>query len=193
MMRVHKRKIKNGDVANMAIGQGDILISPLQMAQAMGAISQGGRFHQTRLVKQIQSIDNKVIAAYPDRLREEIPVTPEIDGLMRKALVAVTTDGQGTAHSAQVKGIKVAGKTGTAQWGLRTAAWFTGFVPADNPQYSFAALYEGEPNDNTVHGGSHAAPIIGKLLKQIFTPAKTGSGDSKNDATEKPLPADESN
>ena len=193
MMRVHKRKIKNGDVANMAIGQGDILISPLQMAQGMGAISQGGRFHQTRLVKQVQTIDNRVVAAYPDRIREEIPVTPEIDGLMRKALVAVTSDGQGTAHSAQVKGINVAGKTGTAQWGQRTAAWFTGFVPADAPQYAFAALYEGEPNDNTVHGGSHAAPIIGKLLKQIFAPAKTSNGNSKNDDAEKSQPADESN
>ena len=193
MMRVHKRKIKNGDVANMAIGQGDILISPLQMAQAMEVISQGGRFHQTRLVKQVQTIDNRVVAAYPDRIREEIPVTPEIDGLMRKALVAVTSDGQGTAHSAQVKGIKVAGKTGTAQWGQRTAAWFAGFLPADEPQYAFAALYEGEPNDNTVHGGSHAAPIIGKLFKQIYAPAKSGNGDSKNEDEGKAPAADESN
>ena len=193
MLRVHKRKIKNGDVANMAIGQGDILISPLQMAQAMEVISQGGRAHQTRLVKQVQTIDNRVIAAYPDRIREEIPVTPEIDGLMRKALVAVTSDGQGTAHSAQVKGIKVAGKTGTAQWGQRTAAWFAGFIPADEPQYAFAALYEGEPNDNTVHGGSHAAPIIGKFFKQIYTPQKTGNGDSKNEDETKAAAADESN
>ncbi|MEI6279219.1 MAG: penicillin-binding transpeptidase domain-containing protein, partial [Verrucomicrobiae bacterium] len=163
MMRVHKRKIKNGDVANMAIGQGDILISPLQMAQAMSVLSQSGIFHQTRLVKQVQTIDNRVVAAYPDRVREEIPVTPEIAELLRKALVAVTSDGQGTAHRAQVKGIEVAGKTGTAQWGQRTAAWFAGFLPAANPRYAFAALYEGEPNDNTVHGGSHAAPIIGKL------------------------------
>ena len=193
MMRGHKRKIKNGDVANMAIGQGDILISPLQMAQAMEVISQGGRFHQTRLVKQVQTIDNRVVAAYPDRIREEIPVAPEIDGLMRKALVAVTSDGQGTAHSAQVKGIKVAGKTGTAQWGQRTAAWFAGFLPADEPQYAFAALYEGEPNDNTVHGGSHAAPIIGKLFKQIYAPAKSGNGDSKNEDEGKAPAADESN
>ena len=197
MLRVHKRKIKNGDVANMAIGQGDILISPLQMAQAMEVLSQGGRFHQTRLVKQVQTIDNRVIAAYPDRIREEIPVTPDIDALMRKALVAVTSDGQGTAHGAQVKGIKVAGKTGTAQWGptekQRTAAWFAGFIPAEDPQYAFAALYEGEPNDNTVHGGSHAAPIIGKLFKQIYAPAKTGNGESKNEDEGKAPASDESN
>ncbi|TSA29498.1 MAG: penicillin-binding protein 2 [Verrucomicrobiaceae bacterium] len=194
MMRVHKRVIKKGDVANMAIGQGDILISPLQMTQAMGVISQKGVFHQTRLVKQVQTIDNRVIAAYPDRVRDEIPVAPEMDEVLRKALVAVTSDGQGTAHQAQVKGIQVAGKTGTAQWGptnkQRTAAWFTGFLPADNPRYAFAALYEGEPNDNTVHGGSHAAPIIGKLFKQVFA-APGKSGDSEPEP-ETPA-ADESN
>ncbi len=193
MMRVHKRKIKKGDVANMAIGQGDILISPLQMAQAMGAISQGGVFHQTRLVKQVQTIDNRVVAAYPDRVREEIPVAQDVQDVLRKALVAVTTDGQGTAHRAQVKGVQVAGKTGTAQWGLRTAAWFTGFLPADAPRYAFAALYEGEPNDNSVHGGSHAAPIIGKLFKKVFAPQKPANGKPQDDESEPPAKADESN
>ena len=73
MLRVHKRSIKRGDVANMAIGQGDILITPLQMAQALSVIAAAGKFHQTRLVKQVQSLDNKVVAAYPDRIREEHP------------------------------------------------------------------------------------------------------------------------
>ena len=172
MLRVHKRKIKNGDLANMAIGQGDILISPLQMAQGMGVVSQGGVFHQTRLVKQIQMIDNRVIAAYPDRVRDTIPTTPQVMDVLRSALIAVTSDGQGTAHAAQVKGVTVAGKTGTAQWGptdrQRTAAWFAGFIPASAPQFAFAALYEGEPGDNTIHGGSHAAPLIGKVFAEIY-------------------------
>ncbi|MBN8710671.1 MAG: penicillin-binding protein 2 [Verrucomicrobia bacterium] len=172
MLRVHRREIKKGDLANMAIGQGDILISPLQMAQAMGVIASSGQFHITRLVSQIQSIDNKVVAAYPDRIRENIPVTPLVDKTLRTALKDVVYDGQGTAHSAQVKGTTVAGKTGTAQWGptnkQRTAAWFTGFLPVENPQYAFAAVYEGEPNDNTVHGGSHAAPMVGKAFRRIL-------------------------
>ncbi len=200
MLRVHKRRIKNGDVANMSIGQGDILISPLQMAQAMGVLASSGRFHQTRLVKQVQTIGNKVVAAYPDRVRDEIPVSPEIDQVLRKALVAVTSDGQGTAHRAKVKGIDVAGKTGTAQWGpterQRTAAWFTGFLPADAPKYAFAAVYEGEPNDNSVHGGSHAAPLIGKVFKQVYFPAAAKpSGDApaeEEDASDEPAVEDTS-
>lgn len=200
MMRVHKRNIKNGDLANMAIGQGDILITPLQMAQAMGALGMGGKFHQTRLVKQVQSLDNTVVAAYPDRLRQDIPVQPKIDAALREALENVVYDGQGTAHSAQVKGVKVAGKTGTAQWGptnkQRTAAWFAGFLPVGNPEFAFAALYEGEPNDNSVHGGSHAAPLVSKVFREVFklrNAASAAPGEEKEAEEEAPAPSDESN
>lgn len=194
MLRVHNRPIKNGDVANMSIGQGDILITPLQMAQAMGAIATTGRFHQTRLVKQVQTIDNKVVAAYPDRLREDIPITDRVDEALRKALQNVVYDGNGTAHSAQVKGVRMAGKTGTAQWGKRTAAWFAGFCPADNPEYAFAAVYEGEPDDNTVHGGSHAAPLIRKALTAIYKlKNKDTSPEPEKEEEEAPAPQDESN
>jgi len=207
MMRVHKRTLKGGDVANLSIGQGDILISPLQMAQAMSVMANGGFLHQTRLVLQVQSIDNKVVAAYPDRIREQIPVAPEVRDELRRALVSVTSDGLGTAHQAAVKGIDVAGKTGTAQWGptdrQRIAAWFTGFLPADNPKYSFAALYEGEPGMDP-HGGSHAAPLIGKLFREIYkssTSKKTASSSTPQSsptpepevATPTSIPVDESN
>lgn len=203
MLRVQKRRILKGDVANMSIGQGDIIITPLQMAQAYGVIASGGQFHQTRLVKQIQAIDNKVVAAYPDRVRDDLQIKPDDLATMREALIAVTEDGQGTAHLAQVKGTTVAGKTGTAQWGpqnkQRTAAWFAGFVPAENPQYAFAAVYEGEPGDNSVHGGSHAAPLIGKVLKEVYgvkEPEKKekSSGETPGQGkTTDGLPADESN
>jgi penicillin-binding protein 2 len=198
MQRVHKRTIKGGDVANMSIGQGDILISPLQMTQAMSIVANGGTVHQARLVLQVQTIDNKVIAAYPDRIREEIPVSPSVREELRKALVAVTSDGQGTAHSAQVKGIDVAGKTGTAQWGptdrQRIAAWFTGFMPAGEPRYAFTALYEGEPNDQSVHGGSHAAPLIGKAFREIYNSKKASAKEPEKDPVAQiPKPEEPSN
>jgi penicillin-binding protein 2 len=199
MLRVQKRKILKGDVANMSIGQGDILITPLQMAQAYGVIGTGGKFHQTRLVKQTQAIDNRVTAAYQDRIRDDLQIKPEDLETLRKALVAVTEDGQGTAHQAQVKGLHVAGKTGTAQWGpqnkQRTAAWFAGFVPAENPQYAFAAVYEGDPGDNSVHGGSHAAPLIGKVFKAVYgiNDRKEGSSSDPKEKSKEEKAADESN
>ncbi len=192
MQRVHNRKILNGDVANMSIGQGDILITPLQMAQAMGVIAEGGKFHQTRLVKQIQSLDNTVVAAYPDRLRAELPISDEVMEQLREAMVDVTESGNGTAHRAKVDGIHVAGKTGTAQWGpkdnQKTAAWFAGFAPADDPQFAFAAVYEGKPGDDSIHGGSHAAPLIGKSLNQVFNakadPEATEEGEAEASASD---------
>jgi penicillin-binding protein 2 len=174
----------------MAIGQGDILITPLQMTQALSVIASTGKFHQTRLVKQVQSLDNRVVAAYPDRLRESIPISTQNDKALRRALQNVVYDGQGTAHSAQVKGVRVAGKTGTAQWGQakqRTAAWFAGFVPAENPEYAFAALYEGEPNDDSVHGGSHAAPLARKVFREVYKLKKTRDGT----AAGTPAPAED--
>lgn len=176
MLRVHGRKILAGDVANLSIGQGDLLVSPIQMAQAMGILAAGGAFYQTRLVKQIQAIDNKVVAAYPQRLREQVPLLPETVDALMQSLVAVTE--KGTGGRARVKGIKVAGKTGTAQWGpkarQRTAAWFAGFLPADDPQFAFAAVYESEPNAKA-GGGSHAAPLISKTFS-VYLPELAKSG-----------------
>jgi penicillin-binding protein 2 len=173
----------------------------------MSVMANGGFLHQARLVLQVQSIDNKVVAAYPDRIREQIPVAPDVREELRRALVGVTSDGMGTAHQAAVKGIEVAGKTGTAQWGptdrQRIAAWFAGFLPADNPKYSFAALYEGEPGVKT-GGGSHAAPLIGKLFREIYktsnskkaTPASAPQSSPTPEpeaATPAAIPVDESN
>ena len=172
MLRVHNRKILQGDVANMSIGQGDILITPIQMAQALGVIAAGGTFHQTRLVRQIQSIDNRVVAAYPDRVRAELNISDANLADLTKGLVMVTSHGTGTGHrAATVKNVKVAGKTGTAQWGpvskRRNAAWFTGFAPADNPLYSFAAVVEGNPGE-TIAGGANAAPLIGSVIAALL-------------------------
>jgi len=180
MLKVHRRKILQGDVANISIGQGDILVTPLQMAQAMGVIAAGGTFHQTRLVKQIQSIDNRVVSAYPDRVRAELNISEENLADINKGLVMVTSHTSGTGRrAATVKGVKVAGKTGTAQWGpvskRRNAAWFTGFAPADRPLYAFAAIVEGNPGESLA-GGQNAAPVIGQvlatLLKDYKPPAK---------------------
>lgn len=176
MLRVHRRRILQGDVANISIGQGDVLVTPIQMAQAMGILAAGGAFPQTRLVKQIQALDNRVVAAYPNRLRDHLNISQETLDTLRDSLVAVTE--RGTGGRARVKGIKVAGKTGTAQWGptarQRTAAWFAGFLPADNPRFAFAAVYESDPGVRA-GGGSHAAPLIGQVFNR-YLPELAASG-----------------
>src|SRR5947207_3108305 len=90
---------------------------------------------------------------------------------LRTAMINVVNGPGGTAHQASLDSVEVAGKTGTAQWGPknkeRTAAWFTGFLPADHPQFAFAALYEGDVGSK-VHGGSAAAPMIADIFKEVY-------------------------
>ncbi|MEA3206953.1 MAG: penicillin-binding protein 2 [Chthoniobacter sp.] len=197
MTKVYKRHLYNGDIANLSIGQGDTLISPLQMAQAMAAVGNGGTLYQTRLVSQVQSIDGQIVTAYNVRARGEIEIPNEVMKELRRAMVQVVESRMGTAGKAQVDGVHVAGKTGTAQWGPknneRTAAWFAGFAPADKPRYAFAALYEGEANNDDVHGGTFAAPIVGRVLKELFKdePKKKNKDKDKDKDKDKEKHPDE--
>ncbi|HYY28828.1 MAG TPA: penicillin-binding protein 2 [Chthoniobacterales bacterium] len=188
MEQTYHRRILGGDLANLSIGQGDILISPLQMAQAMGALANGGTLYQARIVKQVQTLNNEVVYAYSPRAKDVFKLSPVTMEQLRKGMVAVVSDGTGGA--AELKNVKVAGKTGTAEWGPkkkeRTAAWFAGFAPADAPRYAFAALYEGAPGE-FAHGGTVAAPMIGELLRELFKeepPPKKGSKEDESDESD---------
>jgi penicillin-binding protein 2 len=178
MKATHGRKLLNGDIANLSIGQGDVLVTPLQMAQAMAIVANGGTFYQTRLVQQVQTLDNKIVTAYQVRAKKTLNPSPETMQQLHTGMIEAVNGPSGTAHQASLDGVTVAGKTGTAQWGPknkeRTAAWFAGFVPAEHPQYAFAALYEGEVG-STVHGGSAAAPMIGTILKDIYKQNANGN------------------
>src|SRR5260370_38295311 len=89
----------------------------------------------------------------------------------RTGRMGVVKGGSGTGHQASLENVEVAGKTGTAQWGPkhkeRTAEWFSGFLPVDQPRYAFAAVYEGDVGSK-VHGGSAAAPMIADVFKDIY-------------------------
>jgi penicillin-binding protein 2 len=171
MKATHGRKLLNGDIANLSIGQGDTQATPLQMAQAMAIIGNGGTFYQTRLVQQVQTIDNEIVTAFQVREKKTLGASADTMSQLRTAMVNVVNGPGGTAHQASMESVEVAGKTGTAQWGPknkeRTAAWFAGFVPADKPQYAFAAVYEGDVGSKA-HGGSAAAPMIAMILKDVY-------------------------
>src|SRR6266567_737759 len=171
MKATHGRKLLNGDIANMSIGQGDVQVTPLQMAQAMGIVANGGTYYQTRLVQQVQTFDNKITTAYQVRAKRTLNLSSQTLDQLHTGVIDVVNGPGGTAHQASLDNVEVAGKTGTAQWGPknkeRTAAWFAGFLPADQPRFAFAALYEGDV-DSKVHGGSAAAPMIADIFKEIY-------------------------
>jgi len=169
MQRVHGRNILDGDVCNLSIGQGDLLVSPLQMAQMLATIGNGGTLYQTRLVQQVQTLNNEVVSAYEVRPRAILQIGEENIATIDEGLRRVVTGG--TGGRAGVSGAKVAGKTGTAQWGPkrkeRTAAWFAGFAPVDDPDYAFAVVVEGGVGSR-IAGGGTAGPLISKFLKEAI-------------------------
>jgi penicillin-binding protein 2 len=171
MKATHGRRLLNGDIANMSIGQGDTQVTPLQMAQAIGVVANGGTLYQTRLVQQVQTFDNQIVTAYQVRAKRTLNLSSETLDQVHTGMIDVVNGAGGTAHQASLDNAEVAGKTGTAQWGPknkeRTAAWFAGFLPADQPRYAFAAVYEGDVGSK-VHGGSAAAPMIADIFKEIY-------------------------
>jgi len=171
MKATHGRKLLSGDIANMSIGQGDTQVTPLQMAQAMSVVANGGTLYQTRLVQQVQTFDGQIVTAYQVRAKRTLDLSSETLDQLRTGMINVVNGAGGTAHQASLDNVEVAGKTGTAQWGPknkeRTAAWFAGFLPADQPRYAFAAVYEGDVGSK-VHGGSAAAPMIADVFKDIY-------------------------
>ena len=185
MKATHGRKLLNGDIANLSIGQGDTQVTPLQMAQAMAIIANGGRFYQTRLVRQVQSIDHEIVTAYELREKRSLDVSAPTMEEVRAGMIEVVNGANGTGHEAQLDGVEVAGKTGTAQWGPknkeRTAAWFAGFLPAEEAKYAFAAVYEGDVGSK-VHGGTTAAPMIADIFQEIYK----GSAANKRSTRESP-------
>jgi penicillin-binding protein 2 len=158
------------------------------MAQAMGIIANGGTFYQTRLVQQVQTFDNQIVTAYQVRAKRALDLSPETLDQVRTGMINVVNGGGGTAHQASLDNVEVAGKTGTAQWGPkhkeRTAAWFAGFLPADQPRYAFAAVYEGDVGSK-VHGGSAAAPMIADVFKDVYQ-GQMVSSRSERRAREQP-------
>ena len=161
MQRNYGRGFAPGDFANMAIGQGAILATPLQVAHAIAGIANGEYLPKLQLVRQIlDSRGNVVYQAQPaaDSNLKEYSASLAV---VRKGMRAVVEGG--TGRRAALSYVSNAGKTGTAQWGKQSddcrLAWFAGFVPADKPRFAYAALYEGKPHQK-ISGGHMAAAIV---------------------------------
>jgi len=170
MLKHEKRRILDGDTANLSIGQGSLLASPLQVAQAMAGIANGGALPKLHLIRQVQDTRGRVtLAPRPERKRW-LGVDPVSVKVVREGMSDVVNAGGGTGQRAGLSYTTLCGKTGTAQWGAKAKnqrlAWFAGFLPEDNPRYSFAVLYEGRPNER-VSGGRMAAPMVRKFFEGI--------------------------
>jgi penicillin-binding protein 2 len=170
-------KILPGYLCSIAIGQ-IVECSPLQAAQCMAAVADGTNMPQPRLVKQVQDLNDRVVQAWEPEVKSRVSLDQKARDTVVRGMIAVVSGDRGTGSGAWIKHAQIAGKTGTAQWKVfkddsknRNLAWFTGFVPANNPVYAFAAVYEGSPGEN-VSGGGKAAPIVQEVFNNIYEGAK---------------------
>lgn len=159
--RYGRGKWSTGVLLNLSIGQGEVLVTPLQMACLMAALANGGTIYRPRLVKEIRSAGGRVNVQQP-QVVGHLPLSASSLEIILKSLRAVVRHPLGTGRLAAVDGLAVAGKTGTAQNPHgEDHAWFGGFAPADgSPQIAVVVLVE-----HGGHGGSTAAPVAGKIIE----------------------------
>ena len=158
---------RDGDTAQLAIGQSFLLTTPLQMAGVAAALANGGTCWKPYVVERIESPAGVVTHQTEPEIRSRLTVSPRNMDLVRRAMRDAIGLPDGTGHLAAVKGLEVAGKTGTAEvetpHGRINRAWFIGFAPFDQPQVALAVVIE-EGNS----GGHTAAPVAGEILAKMF-------------------------
>ncbi len=174
-----KRKAKGerwvtGDTYNMAIGQGDVLATPLQVTMMTAAVANDGILYQPQVVAAITDSENHLIKFNHPIIRREIPVKSKNLDIVREGMWMVVNWEYGTAKNVALPDVEVAGKTGTAEFfdpeigrdlagNLPSHAWFTAFAPYDNPEIAITVfVYNGG------EGSFVAAPIAREILRGYF-------------------------
>ncbi|MEP6822130.1 MAG: penicillin-binding protein 2 [Chthoniobacterales bacterium] len=175
-----REKWTSAYTANVSIGQGFDLVTPLQLAMVYASVANGGVSYYPRLVQDLVDatgrsvVDGKgqpLIAKTP-RIHADLrnDFTADQIELVRKGLWKVVNEDGGTGSVARLKNVVVAAKTGTAQATDRghegTVAWFASFAPYDHPKY--VVIVAVEAGEHGGHGGSVAGPIAARMLERIF-------------------------
>jgi penicillin-binding protein 2 len=159
-----KRYGKNGWtralVLNTAIGQGEVLVTPLQLAQFYAGIAMWGKVYRPHIVREVDYPDGHRVVVKPE-LAFNLPFSDHTLAVMREGIRLVTEGGGGTARRLKNPLYSVGGKTGTAQNPHgNDHSWFVGYAPLDNPEIVVVALVE-----NAGHGSEVAAPVAGKVIE----------------------------
>jgi penicillin-binding protein A len=151
-----------GDPGRIAFGQDKLLVTPLQMAMVAATVANGGVLMRPHLVDKVMRRDGTVDKIEPQIIGRAIK--PEMAAELTQMMEAVVSGGTGTA--AQIAGVRVAGKTGTAENGQNqpNTTWFVAFAPADAPQVAVAVVLENQSGT----GGTTAAPIAREIMQAIL-------------------------
>jgi len=163
-----------------SIGQGFVLVSPIQAAQMIGAVANGGVFYRPQLLRKTRNRETGTEKVYDSVEKRRTVFDAAALAEVRSALLGVTSESGGTAHGAATPLATVAGKTGTAQViaqktpggklteSTQDHAWFIGYAPADAPKIAVAVVVE-----HGGHGGAAAAPVAKKVIEEYLRDAGT--------------------
>jgi len=166
---------RDGDSANICIGQGEMAVTPMQMAVAYAAIANGGKVLEPRLVERIEPQDpasGELPTIFPSGIvRDTLGLHPRSLKILRDAMLAETVEG--TGQPAQVPGLQICGKTGTAQvmnarnQEIDRTTWFASFAPYENSRYAVVVMVE-----SGTYGGPTCAPIAHDVYEAILQKEK---------------------
>jgi penicillin-binding protein 2 len=160
----YDRKIGEGKwtkavVLNLAIGQGELLVTPLQVAQFYCGLANKGRVYKPHLLKSVIEPDGRE-TSIGGEFSYNLPFSEKTLGLLMEGLIEVVQGEHGTARGARIDGVVSGGKTGTAQNPHgENHSWYIGFAPADNPEIVACVIIE-----NAGHGSEWAAPAVRKII-----------------------------
>lgn len=172
-----------GDSYNMAIGQGDLLVTPLQVLLSAATVANGGTVYQPQVVYQMTDVSGAVKHDYEPKVIRQLPVSPEIVQQVEQGMWAAVNADSGTAPNARINGVTVAGKTGTAEYckvvevepgkkdcyrdthdNSAAHAWFVAYAPFENPQIAVVVfVYDGN------EGSATAVPVAKTILETYFS------------------------
>ena len=153
------------DTVNYSIGQGEILITPVQAANMVCIIANGGVAGDVNIISQTSDATGKITLPIPDT--QEVRISKKTSEYVKNCMISAVKDGTGKLLSQSEA--KIAGKTGTAATGWEVGGrtlvhgWFCGFFPYDNPQYAMAVLVEDGGS-----GAASAAPVFGEIAEEIM-------------------------
>ncbi len=179
--RFHERWYP-AETLSVAIGQGYVAVTPLQMAGLAAIVANGGIRYKPQFVKEVDGLDGSPAKVYPPVVQARLNIAPDVLQTVRDAMADVVNSVGGTAHLARLDNVIVCGKTGTAQVVGDTRAgitagededkipekyrdngWFIAFAPKDHAQIAVACIIE-----HGGHGGSSAAPVVHDVMKRFF-------------------------
>lgn len=151
-------------ILNLAIGQGELVVTPLQLAQFYCGLANNGKVYKPHLLKEVLYPDGSKIEFNPV-VSFNLPFSRRTIRILNEGLYLVVQGEHGTARAQRNDFYDISGKTGTAQNPHgENHAWFSAFAPSENPEIVVVALVE-----NAGHGSEKAAPLVGKIIKYYFT------------------------